>query len=146
MSWFFEQAKHTWAVILLASVPVGALVAFLVNVATLRRAARERQKLDLEIAKLRADAERAAQERIKLELEINRLRADANSADRRVVSADLIQMEELVRLRDRSKLPLEIWKPGPLIRRKASSWWRIVWWTVLTALVMVLSWWLFHHR
>ncbi|KWB50903.1 hypothetical protein [Burkholderia ubonensis] len=123
-----ELAKHIWAVILLVAVPVGAVVGFLVNVATLRRAARERQKLDLEIAKLQADAKRSARERIRLELEINKLKADADRADQRVVTADLMEMKELVRLRDRLERPdlaRQMRKPSPRMMHRASPRWRL---------------------
>ncbi|WP_206540648.1 hypothetical protein, partial [Caballeronia glathei] len=56
MDALIELSRHTWAVILLVAVPIGALVGFWVNIGTLRKAAQEREKLDLEIAKLKVDA------------------------------------------------------------------------------------------
>jgi hypothetical protein len=99
MGALIAMTQHTWAVILLVTVPVGAVVGFLVNVATLRRAARERNKLDLEIAKLKEDASNRDVLKVKLELEIKKLKDEADhqarvdeKAARLVQSADLIQM------------------------------------------------------
>ncbi|SOE85874.1 hypothetical protein SAMN05446935_6354 [Burkholderia sp. YR290] len=64
-----EWVKHMWPLPLVLAVAVRAVITCLVS----RRAARDRKKLGLEIARLRGDAERAERERIHLELEIEKL-------------------------------------------------------------------------
>jgi hypothetical protein len=66
-----EWVRHMWPLPLVLAVAVRAVIACLVS----RRAARDRKKLGLEIARLRGDAERAERERVHLELEIEKLMA-----------------------------------------------------------------------
>ncbi|MBN3756477.1 hypothetical protein G3N95_26310 [Paraburkholderia sp. Tr-20389] len=66
-----EWVKHMWPLPLVLAVVVRAVIGYLVN----RRAALDRHKLGLEIARLQGDADRAERERIKLELELWKLTA-----------------------------------------------------------------------
>ena len=68
-----EWVKHMWPLPLVLAVAARAVFGFLVS----RRAAQDRQKLGLEIARLRGDADRAERARVELELEIEKLMARA---------------------------------------------------------------------
>lgn len=67
-----EWVKQMWPLPLVLAAAVRFVIAWLVS----RRAARDREKLDLEIARLRDDADRAERGRVYLEREIEKLMAD----------------------------------------------------------------------
>jgi hypothetical protein len=67
-----EWVKHMWPLPLVLAVAVRAVIACLVS----RRAALDRKKLGLEIARLHGDADRAERGRVHLEFEIEKLMAE----------------------------------------------------------------------
>ena len=67
-----EWVKHMWPLPLVLAVAVRAVIACLVS----RRAALDRKKLGLEMARLRSNADRAERERAHLELLIAKLTAE----------------------------------------------------------------------